>query len=146
MKKEFINIESETPDLIDRKSLKEKIESLRMTLTGVRSGKTVLLLAMKEYKKSILRIIDEQPCYEKKELLKECYDVYFCEKTKGLEVGKEIRMDHKPTERELRKLMIKFKMRSSWYKKRYIYDPCAGCFGASNNDCQHCGYGGDRNE
>lgn len=78
--------------------------------------------------------------------LRVCYDVYFCEETESLEINKEIRMDHKPTSKELNKLMIKFKMRSAWYVKRYIYDPCAGCFGAANNDCQTCGYGGGQNE
>ena len=44
-------------DSIDRKNLKEEIESLRMTITGMRSTTQ----ALGEYKKSILRIIDEQP-------------------------------------------------------------------------------------
>ena len=62
-KEEISNIivELGMPDLIDRKCLKEEIESLRITFTGIRGGKTVLLQALKEYKKSILRIIDEQP-------------------------------------------------------------------------------------
>ena len=49
-----ISINSE---LIDRENLKEEIESLRMTITGMRSTAQ----ALEEYKKSILRIIDEQP-------------------------------------------------------------------------------------
>lgn len=48
-------------DSIDRKALKEEIESLTMTITGMRSGKTMTTQALQEYKKSILRIIDEQP-------------------------------------------------------------------------------------
>lgn len=145
---------SDNDELIDRKALKEEIESLRMTITGMRSGKTITIRALEEYKKSILRIIDEQltvhandnciPVEENQ--LEPCYDVYFCEETEGLEVSKEIRMDHKPTSEELKQFMIKFKMRSAWYIKRYIYDPCAGCFGAANNDCQHCEFGGDQNE
>ena len=52
---------SDNDELIDRKALKEEIESLIMTITGMRSGKTMTILALEEYKKSILRIIDEQP-------------------------------------------------------------------------------------
>lgn len=48
---------------IDRKNLKEEIESLRFTITGMRNGKTMTNLALEEYGKSILRIIDEQPTY-----------------------------------------------------------------------------------
>ena len=48
-------------DLISRSALIEEIESLTMQITGLRSGKGVLSECMKEYKKSILRIIDEQP-------------------------------------------------------------------------------------
>ena len=49
-----ISINSE---LIDRENLKEEIENLRMTITGMRRTTQ----ALREYKKSILRIIDEQP-------------------------------------------------------------------------------------
>ena len=48
-------------DLISRSALIEEIESLTMQITGIRSGKGVLSECMKEYKKSILRIIEEQP-------------------------------------------------------------------------------------
>lgn len=48
-------------DLIDRQNLKEEIASLRMKIIGMRSGKTMTAQALEEYKKSILRIIDEQP-------------------------------------------------------------------------------------
>lgn len=48
-------------DSIDRKNLKEEIESLRIKIIGMRSGKTMAAQALEEYKKSILRIIDEQP-------------------------------------------------------------------------------------
>lgn len=47
-------------ELIDRKELKEEIENLRMTITGMRIGKTMTAKALEEYKKSILRIIDAQ--------------------------------------------------------------------------------------
>lgn len=48
-------------DLIDRDALKEEIESLQMQITGIRSGKRFILTCMDEYKKSILKIIDEAP-------------------------------------------------------------------------------------
>ena len=48
---------------IDRKNLKEEIKSLRFTITGMRNGKTMTKLALEEYRKSILKIIDEQPTY-----------------------------------------------------------------------------------
>lgn len=48
-------------DLISRKELAEEIENLRITFVGMRSGKTMVNQIMEEYKKSILRIIDEQP-------------------------------------------------------------------------------------
>ena len=54
-----INVPS-NDELIDRKALKEKIENLRMIITGMRNGKTMTAKALEEYKKSILRIIDEQ--------------------------------------------------------------------------------------
>ena len=48
-------------DLIDRKEISEMISSLTMTITGLRAGKGVLNKFMTEYRKSILRIIDEAP-------------------------------------------------------------------------------------
>lgn len=48
-------------DLISRSAVKEEIESLQMIVTGLRAGKGVLLEFMKQYKESVLRIIDEQP-------------------------------------------------------------------------------------
>lgn len=47
--------------LIDADTLTEEIESLRCTLTGLRSGKGVLAHAVNEYRKSILQIIQDQP-------------------------------------------------------------------------------------
>ena len=46
--------------LIDADALKEELSSLSVTITGLRSGKGVLSEFMEEYRKSILRIIDEQ--------------------------------------------------------------------------------------
>lgn len=48
-------------DLISRNTLKEEIESLTVRITGLRSGKGALAEFMREYKNSVLRIIDEQP-------------------------------------------------------------------------------------
>ena len=48
-------------DLIDRKAFRQEVESLRMAITGIRSGETTTSQALEEYKKSILRIVDEQP-------------------------------------------------------------------------------------
>lgn len=137
---------SDNDELIDRKVLQEEIENFRMTMTGMRSGKTMTIQALEEYKKSILRIIDEQPTVHtndnwipvEENQLEARYDVFLSKETESLTIDKEIRLDHKPTSKELKQFMIKFKMRSAWYAKRYIYDPCAGCFGAANNDCRNC--------
>lgn len=48
-------------DLISRSALKEEIEGLCMTITGLRAGKGILREFMNEYRKSVLRTIDEQP-------------------------------------------------------------------------------------
>ena len=48
-------------DLISRSAVKQEIESLQMTVTGLRAGKGVLRDFMNQYKESVLRIIDEQP-------------------------------------------------------------------------------------
>lgn len=48
-------------DLISRKALIEEIDSLYMSITGLRAGKGVLLKFMEEYKKSVLKCIDEAP-------------------------------------------------------------------------------------
>lgn len=52
-------------DLISRKALSDEVESLRMIITGMRNGKITTDKALEEYKKSILKIIDEQPCCSK---------------------------------------------------------------------------------
>lgn len=48
-------------DLISRSALVEEIDSLYMSITGLRSGKGVLLKFAEEYKKSVLKCIDEAP-------------------------------------------------------------------------------------
>lgn len=52
-------------DLISRKALMEEMNSLYMSITGLRAGKGVLLKFMEEYKKSVLKCIDEaQTAYD----------------------------------------------------------------------------------
>lgn len=48
-------------DLISRKTLMEEIDSLYMSITGLRAGKGVILKFMEEYKKSVLKCVDEAP-------------------------------------------------------------------------------------
>lgn len=48
-------------DLISRKTLMEEIDSLYMSITGLRDGKGVILKFMEEYKKSVLKCVDEAP-------------------------------------------------------------------------------------
>lgn len=48
-------------DLISRKALAEELSSLSMTIVGLRAGKGVLREFMTEYRKSVLRIVDEAP-------------------------------------------------------------------------------------
>lgn len=48
-------------ELIDKGALSKEIESLTVHITGLRSGKGVISNYMDEYRKSVLRIIDEQP-------------------------------------------------------------------------------------
>lgn len=48
-------------DLISRKALMEEIGSLQMNITGLRAGKSVLQNYMEEYRKSVLKCIDDAP-------------------------------------------------------------------------------------
>ena len=54
-------------DLISRKSLIEEIQSFRCSITGLRAGKGILAHAADEYRKSILKIIEDQPVAFEKE-------------------------------------------------------------------------------
>jgi hypothetical protein len=47
--------------MIDADALTEELSSLTTTITGLRAGKGVLREFMTEYRKSVLRIVDEQP-------------------------------------------------------------------------------------
>ena len=58
-------------DLISRKAVMDEINSLTVTVTGLRAGKGVLNQFAEEYKKSVLRILDEAPtAYDVKEVTK----------------------------------------------------------------------------
>ena len=46
---------------IDANALREEISSLTMVITGLRCGKGVLREYEKEYKKSVLKVVDEAP-------------------------------------------------------------------------------------
>lgn len=48
-------------ELIDKGALMEEVKSLTVHVTGLRAGKGVLSKFMDEYRKSVLRITDEQP-------------------------------------------------------------------------------------
>ncbi|WP_419079232.1 hypothetical protein [Sellimonas intestinalis] len=48
-------------DLISRKVLLDEVKSFRCSITGLRAGKGVLARAADEYRKSILKIIEDQP-------------------------------------------------------------------------------------
>lgn len=62
-------------DLISRKLLTEEIESLGMKINVLRSGKGILQKVLTEYKKSILRIIEEQPtAFDKEKVIEDLTD------------------------------------------------------------------------
>lgn len=56
--------------LIRRADLAEKVVSLRMTVTGLRSGKGVLESYAKEYRESLLRLIEEAPAVNAVEVVR----------------------------------------------------------------------------
>lgn len=59
-------------DLISRKSLLEEIQSFRCSITGLRAGKGILAHAADEYRKSILKIIEDQPvAFNKEKVIEE---------------------------------------------------------------------------
>jgi hypothetical protein len=49
------------PEYIEREALIEEINSLQVSVTGLRVGKSVLGEYIKHYKDSIIKIINEQP-------------------------------------------------------------------------------------
>lgn len=48
-------------DLISRSALMEEIENLRVNVTGLRTGKGILHEFMKQYRASVLKVIDDAP-------------------------------------------------------------------------------------
>lgn len=47
--------------MIDEKNLIEEVKSLKVNVTGLRAGKGILREFEKQYRESILRIIEDQP-------------------------------------------------------------------------------------
>lgn len=54
--------------LIDANALAKELSSLSMIVTGIRAGKGVLREYMTEYRKSVLRIVDEAPTIDQESL------------------------------------------------------------------------------
>ena len=48
-------------DLISRSALMKEIESLQVSVTGLRAGRGILHEFMKQYRASVLKIVDEAP-------------------------------------------------------------------------------------
>ena len=59
--------------LIDPNALVDEISSLTIHITGLRAGKGVLEEFMKEYRKSVLRIVEESPTVDAVEVVR-CKD------------------------------------------------------------------------
>ena len=49
------------PRYIDAEALLEELRSLQVTVTGIRAGKNYLSTIVREYQKSVLKIVHEQP-------------------------------------------------------------------------------------
>ena len=65
-------------DLIDRKTLAEELSSLgMMVVTGLRAGNGVLKEFMEEYRKGVLRIVDEKPTVDAVEVVR-CKNCHNC--------------------------------------------------------------------
>ena len=75
-------------ELIEKNALSEEIESLTVHVTGLRAGKGVLSKFMDEYRKSVLRIINEQPTTTEAEIRAKAIDE-FAEKI-TLEISESI--------------------------------------------------------
>ena len=54
--------------LIDADALSEELSTLTMTVIGLRAAKGVLFEFMKEYRNSVLRVVDEQPTIDPESL------------------------------------------------------------------------------
>lgn len=145
---------SDNDELIDRKALQEEIESLTMTITGMRNGKTMTIQVLEEYKKSILRIIDEQPTVHANDNWIPVDDAehtpkdesYVLVSFSNFNVPGIARYEENeeggtyyPGDDE--ESYLKYGLFVNGWKplpKPYHTDPCHGCFGAANNDCGNC--------
>lgn len=115
---------------IDADELLEEIKSLKIMIGGMRSGREITTKYLEEYKKSILRIIDEQPTIftisdfhrlmdfvrmidnmkhclgidvtemRKGEKTYKCYRNYFCGYEKSLETAVELEFATKEERKE----------------------------------------------
>lgn len=153
---------SDNDELIDRKALQEEIESLTMTITGMRNGKTMTIQVLEEYKKSILRIIDEQPTVHANDNWIPVDDAehtpkdesYVLVSFSNFNVPGIARYEENeeggtyyPGDDE--ESYLKYGLFVNGWKplpKPYRPDPCHGCFGAANNDCGNCENGGGSSE
>lgn len=70
-------------EYIERESLQDEIRSLSMSITGLRCGKGVLNEYMKQYRESVLRIVDEQPTADVISVVR-CKD---CKHLNPMEIG-----------------------------------------------------------
>ena len=70
-------------EYIERESLHDEIQRLSMSITGLRCGKGFLFECMKQYKESVLRIVDEQPTADVVEVVR-CND---CKHLNPMEIG-----------------------------------------------------------
>ena len=72
--------------LIDGNELYRKLSGLNMTLTGIRSGKSMLNVFLKEYLKGVLDTVEAQPTVDAVEVVR-CKD---CENRVYVDNGDEI--------------------------------------------------------
>lgn len=150
---------SDNDELIDRKALKEEIESLRMTITGMRSGKTMTIQVLEEYKKSILRIIDEQPTVHANDnwipadqppkseeyvlLSFENFSIPLVGMYREDSDGGAYYVGDDEESCISHNVIV-----NAWMPLPVPYRPnkCHGCFGAANNDCERCVDGNEKYE
>lgn len=63
--------------LIDADDLSEEIKSLQVFVTGLRAGKGILNEYVKQYRESLLRIVDEQPtAYDIEKVVAEVQNIH----------------------------------------------------------------------
>lgn len=150
---------SDNDELIDRKALQEEIESLTMTITGMRNGKTMTIQVLEEYKKSILRIIDEQPTVHANDnwipadqppkseeyvlLSFENFSIPLVGMYREDSDGGAYYVGDDEESCISHNVIV-----NAWMPLPAPYRPdkCHGCFGAANNDCGKCEYGGGSSE